>query len=176
MSDPFVGEIRMVGFNFAPQGWAMCNGQLLPIAQNTALFSLLGTNYGGDGRSTFGLPNLQASFPMHWGNGGGVSERVVGETGGEQSVTLLTTELAAHRHTPQAVTGGGDSSSPSGAVWAEAREGRALEQIYATSGATAPMLATAVLNNGGSQPHNNLPPYLVVNFVIAMVGIYPARS
>jgi microcystin-dependent protein len=176
MSDQFLGEIRMVGFNFAPQGWAMCNGQILPIQQNTALFSLLGTNYGGDGRSTFGLPNLQATFPMHWGNGDGLTERVVGETGGAQTVTLLQSELAGHQHVTQAVAGGGSSTSPSGAVWAEAREGRAVQQIYATSGGTAQMATTAIAANGGGQPHNNLPPYVVVNFVIAMVGIFPSRG
>jgi microcystin-dependent protein len=179
VSDQYVGEIRAVGFNFAPQGWAMCNGALLPINQNPALFSLLGTNYGGDGRATFGLPNLQGRFPVHANNGSGaagVSPVLVGESGGQAAVTLTTSTMAAHSHTPQAVTAAGSGNSPSGALWAQAHVGRGLDLIYATSGATAPMNVQAVSATGGGQPHNNLPPYLALNFIIALQGIFPARN
>jgi microcystin-dependent protein len=179
MSDPYVGEIRPVGFNFAPKGWAMCNGQILSIAQNTALFSLLGTYYGGNGASTFALPNLQGRFAVHanGGSGGpGVSAVQIGQTGGESAVTLTTSTMAAHAHTPQAVASPGAANSPSAALWAEAHTGRAVELLYATTGGTTPMNAQAVAATGGGGAHNNMPPYQVVNFIIALQGIYPARN
>ena len=175
MADQFVGEIRATGFNFAPTGWALCDGQLLSISQNTALFSLLGTFYGGDGRSTFALPNLQGMAPMHQGDGAGLTPRVIGETGGEAAVTLLTSEMPAHRHAGRATTTPGDQLSPGGMVPAIPGFSRGAA-AYATGDANTSLAPQALSVVGGGQPHNNMPPYLVVNFIIALVGIYPARS
>ncbi|WP_407571655.1 phage tail protein [Deinococcus altitudinis] len=173
MSEPFVGEIRVFGFNFAPQGWAQCNGQLLSIAQNTALFSLLGTNYGGDGRVTFGLPNLQGAAALHVGSGAGpgLSQYFLGQTGGSQTVTLLQNEMPAHTHALGAVTDPAESGSPAGNVLARSVGG----PVYASGPANAQLAAGAVSPQGGNQPHNNLPPYLVANFCIALQGVYPQR-
>jgi microcystin-dependent protein len=177
MSDVFVGEIRIVGFNFAPTGWALCNGQLLPISQNTALFSLLGTTYGGDGRSTFGLPNLQGSAPMHFGQGPGLSLYDQGETGGATSVTLLTTEMPAHNHLANAAALNGNLTSPANAVWAMSKVGRQGLSFYdSTLGSGVSMNPFALTPTGSSLPHNNMPPFLTMNFVIALQGIFPARS
>jgi microcystin-dependent protein len=176
MSDQFLGEIRAFPFNFAPLGWAMCNGQIMSLAQNTALFSLLGTTYGGDGRSTFALPNLQGCIPLHPGQGPGLSLYELGETGGTISVTLLQTEIPGHSHTPQASLEAGSVNSPAGAVWAEPHFGRATDQVYATSGGTTPMSASSLGSAGSSQPHNNLSPYLALNFAIALQGIFPPRA
>lgn len=170
MTDQFVGEIRAVGFNFAPQGWAMCNGQLLPIVQNTALFSLLGTQYGGDGRTTFALPNLQNNTPLDQGNGTGLTPRVIGETGGESQVTLNQSQIPSHDHPAQAAAGPGNKVGPGGNVTAEIRGGS-----YAAV-ANAQMSASALQQTGGGLPHNNLPPFVVLNFIIALVGIFPPRS
>jgi microcystin-dependent protein len=177
VTDQFLGEIRIVGFNFAPTGWALCNGQVMPISQNTALFSLLGTNYGGDGRSTFALPNLQAQAPMHWGQGAGLSARSVGESGGSDTVALLAAEMPTHQHAATAVAASGTTNSPGGAAWAEARFGRAADQIYSNSatGAVA-MSPNALATAGGGAPHNNMPPYLGMNFIIALQGIFPPRG
>jgi microcystin-dependent protein len=172
MSDPFVAEIRLFPFNFAPKGWAFCNGQLLPIAQNTALFSLLGTNYGGDGRTTFGLPNLQGASPVASGQGPGLSQRYLGELGGSASVTLISTEMPYHTHLVQASTQEAGARSPSGELFA-AEVGVAS---YATPGAGALLAGQAVGVAGGSQPHNNRPPYLALNFCIALQGVFPPRS
>jgi microcystin-dependent protein len=177
VTDQWVGEIRAVGFNFAPQGWALCNGQILPISQNTALFSLLGIFYGGDGRTTFALPNLQATIPLGMGQGPGLSSYQVGETLGTSSVTLVETQLPAHNHVANALGGQGNADSPQNAVWAESRTGRVADQVYASPPAGLGQLApTALSLDGGGQPHNNLPPYLVVNFIIALQGIFPARD
>ena len=179
MADQYIGEIRAVGFNFAPQGWAMCNGQLLPISQNTALFSLLGTSYGGNGTTTFALPDLRVRFPLHAANGSagpGLSAVQLGENVGATSVTLTAAELPTHTHVPAAVDAAGTVTSPANATWAKARTGRTEGLIYATGGAVEPMDPGAVLANGGGQPHNNLPPYQVVNFIIALQGVYPPRS
>jgi microcystin-dependent protein len=179
VTDPFIGEIRATGFNFAPQGWAMCNGALLPILQNMALFSILGTSYGGDGESTFALPDLQARFPVHANNGSGatgVSSVALGEADGASTVTIDNTTMPTHTHTPQAVSFGGSINSPSGAVWAQAQIGRDAEPLYATSGGRAAMSASALASTGSSQPHNNMPPFLALNFIIALQGIFPARS
>jgi microcystin-dependent protein len=176
MSDQFVAEIRIFAGNFAPTGWAFCDGQLLPISQNTALFSLLGTQYGGDGKSTFGLPNLQGSAPVHQGQGAGLSQYFVGESGGVQSVTLLQSEMPAHSHAAQAVSGAdGNQLSPAGHVWSKARYGRQGAPMYSATGAQQ-MTPGAVPIVGESQPHNNLMPFLTLNFIIALVGIFPARS
>jgi microcystin-dependent protein len=172
VSSPFVGEIRMFCSNFAPLGWALCNGQLLPISQNTALFSLLGTTYGGDGRSNFALPNLQGMSPMGQGDGDGLTPATLGQVGGAATVTLTTSEIPAHTHRALGVAHAGSSPSPSGGAWA--KEGQEL-YTSATSPPTA-MNAGALASVGGGQPHNNLPPYLVVNFIIALQGVYPARS
>jgi microcystin-dependent protein len=174
MSESFLGEIRAFAGNFAPQGWALCNGQLMSIQQNSALFSLLGTSYGGNGTTSFGLPDLQERIPMHSGNGPGLTPRSWGESGGVATVTLLPTEMAAHTHPVAAVAGGGDATSPVGAVFAEALHGRVGEPIYATTPNTT-MAATAVTSSGGGQAHNNLPPFLVVNYIIALQGIFPQR-
>jgi len=175
VSSPFVAEIRIFPFNFAPRGWAFCQGQLLPIAQNTALFSLLGTNYGGDGRSTFALPNLQGIVPMHYQQGPGLSLHVLGETGGSAAVTVLSSQLPAHTHTLQAFAGrgGGAADSPANSVLTPS----AGAEVYDPgAGAPSPMNANAIGLTGGGQPHNNLMPYLTLNFCIALQGIYPPRS
>ena len=173
MADPFVAEIKIVGFNFAPIGWALCNGQIMPISQNTALFSLLGTIYGGDGKSTFALPNLRDRVPMHHGQGAGLTDRVQGEFGGEQAVTLLETQIPVHSHNVSANTGSGNQSSPTGNVWSSLA-GRTPPPLYSdTSNTTMSPMATGI--SGGSQPHNNMPPYLVLNFIIALAGIFPPR-
>jgi microcystin-dependent protein len=174
MANPFVAEIRIVPFDFAPTGWALCNGQLMPISQNTALFSLLGTTYGGDGKSNFGLPNLQGCAPLHSGQGPGLTLRDLGETGGAETVTLVPSELPLHTHTAMAAASSGDAS-PSGGAWGAALKGHG--NLYAASGASnVNMAPLALAPTGGSLPHNNLQPYLVLNFVIALQGVFPARS
>jgi microcystin-dependent protein len=175
MSSPFVAEIRIFAGNFAPTGWAQCNGQLMPISQNTALFSLLGTMYGGDGKSTFALPNLQGSAPLQQGQGPGLSLRDQGEVGGEQNVTLLQTEMPAHSHTIQAASGTG-LADPSGNVWASGAKG--FGNIYSPSaaGSNVPMSPSALSIAGGNLPHNNMMPYLCLTFIIALQGIFPPRS
>ena len=175
MSDQYVAEIRMFAGNFAPYGWALCNGQILPISQNTALFSLLGTNYGGNGTSTFGLPNLQGSAPLGYGQGPGLSQRLQGQTGGEQTVTLLTTQIPSHTHAAQAATSGG-LEAPTGHAWGEAMLGKTPLNIYAPGPGNVLLSAQALAITGGSQPHNNLPPFLCVTFIIALTGIFPPRN
>jgi microcystin-dependent protein len=175
MSSPFVAEIRIFAGNFAPTGWAFCSGQLLPISQNTALFSLVGTFYGGDGKSTFGLPNLRDSAPMHQGQGPGLTERFVGEAGGEASVTLLVTEIPFHNHTASGITGTASLPNPANNLWASAA-GRSPPPLYSNSGPNTTMNAGAIGLTGGSQPHNNMQPYLGLSFIIAMQGIFPPRG
>jgi microcystin-dependent protein len=176
MSDPFIGEIKIVPFNFAPQGWADCNGQLLSIAQNSALFSLLGTNYGGNGTTTFALPDLRGRFPTHEGQGPGLSPRSLGEVSGAEYHTLQTTQMPAHNHTAALLAHGGegDRSDPSGAYPARAEEPL---QPYGGS-TTTPMGAGGVQVGvaGNSQPVGHMPPYLCLRFIIALQGIYPSRS
>jgi microcystin-dependent protein len=176
MADQFLGEIRMVGFNFAPVGWATCGGQLMSISQNTALFSLLGTTYGGDGRSNFALPNFQATAPIAAGNGAGLSPRILGETGGEYNVTLLASMLPSHNHPVNCIEGSGSANSPANAVWASEKDGRVPPPLYATAANNVSMSPTAIGLAGGNQPHNNLPPFLSVLFVIALQGIFPSRG
>ncbi|MEA2937015.1 MAG: hypothetical protein QOC56_519 [Alphaproteobacteria bacterium] len=179
MASPYVGEIRCFGFNFAPQGWAFCNGQLMAISSNELLFSIIGTTYGGDGSTTFGLPNLQGQIPMHWGSGPGGFTTVVGEVQGTTLVTLTTNQMPAHVHTITAVdlASGGvvertpqpnsnaflASSNPSG-VWNSAPT------------LNAPFAPNTLSSQGGSQPHENMQPYLVVNFCIALEGLFPTRN
>jgi microcystin-dependent protein len=176
MADPFVAEIRIFAGNFAPKGWAFCDGQLMPISQNTALFSLLGTNYGGDGRSTFALPNLQGAAPLGAGQGPGLSLRDLGETGGSQTVTLLASEIPAHTHAARASTTGG-VNSPANATWGESKLGKTPMAVYAASGAdNVAMSPQALAVAGGGLPHNNMPPYLCLTFIIALQGVFPPRG
>ena len=170
MSSPFIGEVRIFGCNFAPRSWAFCNGQLLPIAQNTALFSILGTTYGGDGRSTFGLPDLQARVPMHPGRGPGLTARRLGERGGVETVTLTEAQLGNHNHGIVATDDAPTANSPANAH-------PAMAPVYeAGDSGTVDMSPNAVAAAGGGQAHNNIQPILGLNFVIALQGLYPSRS
>lgn len=174
MTDPFVAEIRMFTGNFAPTGWSTCDGQILPISQNTALFSLLGTYYGGDGRSTFGLPNFQGRAPMGAGQGPGLTNRFLGELDGVSTVTLIQTEIPAHNHAISASQGfpDGDRILPGTAPGAFG-----TDALYNTTlGASTTMSPQALALSGSGQPHNNMQPYLTVMFIIAMQGIFPPRS
>ena len=177
MSSPFLAEIKMFAGNFAPTGWAQCNGQVLPISQNTALFSLLGTNYGGNGQTTFALPNLQDSAPLGTGQGPGLTERVLGETGGTENVTLLQTEMPAHSHGINASASLGTQTDPTGAVWASGGAVRGGgPPVYAAAQGAAPAMHPQALNVAGSSfPHNNMPPFLTVTFILALQGIFPQR-
>ncbi|HNL39212.1 MAG TPA: tail fiber protein [Saprospiraceae bacterium] len=172
MADPFVAEIRIVSFNFAPQGWAFCDGQILPLSQNTALFSLLGTIYGGNGLNTFALPNLQGRAAMHPGQGPGLSLRDLGEEGGTEVVTLIESEIPSHNHNLVAVNFPADSNSPSG----NALSRSANVSAYGNTGPTVAMKNTTIAPTGLGLPHNNMQPYLTLNFIIALQGIYPPRS
>jgi microcystin-dependent protein len=174
MADPFVAEIRIFPFNFAPRGWAWCDGQLLPLSQNTALFSLLGTTYGGDGKSNFALPDLQGRAPMHPGQGPGLSLHDLGETGGSETVTLLESEIPAHSHGMMTAAAEiGDARIP-GQTVAMARSTGG--KLYAAPGAVASMAPDALPPAGGDQPHNNLQPYLTFYFCIALQGVFPPRG
>jgi len=171
MADPFVAEIRIFPFNFAPKGWAFCDGQILPISQNTALFSLLGTTYGGDGKSNFALPNMQGNAPMHPGQGPGLSLHDLGEVGGSQTVTLLQSEMPVHTHSLMAQTiDQGDNRIPSPTL------NLGNTQMYHAGPSTAQMNPLAVSLAGGDQPHNNMQPFLTLNFCIALQGVFPPRS
>jgi microcystin-dependent protein len=176
MSDQFVAEIRIFGFNFAPTGWALCNGQLMPISQNTALFSLLGTTYGGDGKSTFALPNMQDSAPMHPGQGPGLSLHDLGEQAGEPFVTLLESEMPAHVHSVMADNSDvGNLNAPS-PLRSLARSGAAQAYQSDSNTGVTQMNPAALSPAGGSLPHNNMMPYLTLNFCIALQGIFPPRT
>ena len=174
MSDPFLAEIRMFGGNFAPRGWALCNGQLMPISQNTALFALLGTFYGGDGQSTFALPNMLDRAPMHAGQGQGLSNRVLGESSGTEFVTLIQSEMPVHTHQMSGafnqadLTGGGPTT-----VFTRSTPGSAYQTVSNSN--LTPMSPQMIAVAGGSLPHNNMQPYLVVTFMIALQGAFPAR-
>jgi len=172
MADPFVGEIRIFGFNFAPRGWAFCDGQLLPISQNTALFSLLGTFYGGDGKSTFALPDMQGNAPVGAGDGPGLSPRFLGETAGSSSVTLLVSEIPLHNHLFNVLSDPGDLKDPSAHFLARSQNGSA----YTTPGPLVNMNFQYISITGSSFPHNNMQPYLTANFCIAMQGVFPPRG
>lgn len=171
MADPFVAEIRIFPFNFAPKGWAFCDGQLLPISQNTALFSLLGTTYGGDGKSTFALPNLQGSVPMQPGQGQGLSLRDLGQIGGSETVTLLQSEIPAHDHQARCVGAIANQPAAANNSW-----GRSTTNPYVAAPPTGQMSPAALAPTGGNLPHNNMQPYLVLNFCIAMQGVFPPRG
>lgn len=170
MADPFVAEIRIFPFNFAPKGWAFCNGQLLPLSQNTALFSLLGTTYGGNGKSNFALPDLQGSVPIHPGQGPGLSLYDLGQTGGSETVTLLESEIPAHNHTLRAVEDDGGFLTPVGMFLA------AGNSMYVNGNPNTTMSPQALTPAGGDQPHNNMMPYLTFNFCIALQGVFPPRG
>ncbi len=166
MGTPFLGEIRLISFNFPPKGWAFCNGQLLAINQNQALFALLGTTYGGDGRANFALPNFQGRMPIHAGN-----SHVLGESAGEQTHTLTLAEMPAHTHAPRAQSQSAGQVDPSGAVWAST----SVPQ-YSNQAPAAALDASAIAATGGGQPHDNMMPYLCLNFIIALQGIFPTRN
>ena len=167
MAEPFLGEVKIFSFNFPPRGWAFCNGQQLPISQNAALFSLLGTTYGGNGVTTFQLPNLQGSVPFHVGSG-----LSLGQVAGEINHALLQSEMPAHTHVATASSGVADQVSPAGNYWA-----KGIASAYAAAGAiNDTMSAAAITSVGGSLPHDNMSPYLVLNFCIALQGIFPSRS
>lgn len=173
--DPFIAEIRMFGLNFNPRGWAQCNGQILSIAQNTALFSLLGTTYGGNGQSTFGLPNLMGRAAMGNGQGPGLSTRDLGEEGGSASVTLLASQMPVHTHTARGNDSDGTLPSPAGNVWAGPGADRDLAWYNNGTPNTA-MSPTTLSVAGGGFPHNNMMPYLTMTFCIALQGVFPTRN
>jgi microcystin-dependent protein len=168
MSDAYIGEIRMFAGNFAPQNWAFCNGQIMSIAENQALYQVIGTTYGGDGQNTFALPNLQSRLPVHQGSG-----FQMGQLGGEEQVTLTAQQIPQHTHAVAASTTTGNQSGPSGRVWAAST----LNQFAsATPAPTVAMSPAAIRNNAGGQPHENMMPYLVVSFIIALFGIFPSQG
>jgi len=173
MSSPYIGEIRMFAGNFAPAGWALCNGALLPISENDALFNLIGTTYGGDGQSTFALPNLQSRIPIHQGPG-----FVIGQTGGEETVTLTTNQIPSHNHAVLASSTAGGSANPSGNVLAnEGGTGNAQVSLYNNAPTAFQAISPSTIGNaGGSQPHDNMAPYLCVNFILSLFGVFPSQT
>jgi microcystin-dependent protein len=172
MSNPFVAEIRMFGFNFPPKGWAFCDGQLMPISQNTALFSLLGTFYGGDGKSTFALPDMQGNAPIHQGQGPGLSQRFLGEEGGSETVTLIESEIPAHSHQAVGRATLGNQQFPNTRAWG----GSSVAKPYVNAAPNVTMAPQALAPAGSSFPHNNRQRYLTVNFCIALQGVFPPRG
>lgn len=172
MSEPFTAEIRIFAGNFAPRGWAFCNGQLLPISQNTALFSLIGTTYGGDGRTTTALPNLKGRVPMHPGRGPGLTSRRLGQRGGAEMITLSEAQMPTHKHTAMGTNNSANQRTPSGHTPAFG-PGRGTNFYKSSTNVGA---FNRLTNTGGSQAHNNLQPFLAMNFIIALVGLYPSRS
>ncbi len=174
MSEPFIAEIRIFAGNFAPRSWAFCNGQLLPIAQNTALFSLIGTTYGGDGRTTTALPNLQGKAPMHPGRGPGLTVRQLGQTGGSETVSLTEAQMPSHNHSLLAANAPGTSFSPTATSYLARSVGG---NVYDSNDDSSNALNADTLHNtGGSQAHNNMQPFLAINYIIALQGLYPSRS
>lgn len=173
MSQPYVGEIRIFAGNFAPVGWAFCSGQIVPITQNTTLFNLIGTTYGGDGQTTFALPDLRGRRPVHQGQGAGLSPYVLGQAGGTETVTLTASQIASHAHSAEAVKEGGTLTSPAGNVWAQWSD----DPYTPVGGATPVAMSPAAIGaNGGGQPHDNRSSYLVVNYIISLFGVYPSQS
>ena len=171
MSEPFVGEVRMFAGNFAPRGWAFCDGQLLAVSQNDALFSLLGTIYGGDGRTTFGLPDLRGRVPIHAGSGPGLSPRRLGAKAGTENETLIVNQLPSHSHSWKAATAVAQNRSPAGNGLASP-----TGDLYSTSAPNTSLRSNTISNIGGSRKHTNLMPFLCINFIIALFGIYPSRN
>jgi len=172
MSDPYLGEVRMFGGTFAPQGWELCNGQLLPIAENEALYSLLGTTYGGDGVNTFGVPDLRGRSPIHMGQGQGLSSRVLGQSTGQESVALTAAQLPPHYHPVHASNVQGTLSAPTNNIWGQASTG---EKQYTQNAPNVSMSASCTTSVGGGLPHENMMPFQVVTFIIAIYGIYPPQ-
>jgi len=172
MAQPYVGEIRMFAGNFAPAGWMFCEGQLLPISENETLFNLIGTTYGGDGQNTFALPDLQSRVPIHMGTGPGLTQRSLAETGGAEEVTLTVQQIPSHTHQAMANTAGA-SDSPGGNAWATANGGI---KPYGADPGNATMNAASLALTGGSQPHDNMIPYLCVNFIISLFGVFPTQN
>ena len=167
MGEPFVGEIRMFAGNFAPAGWAFCQGQLMPISENETLFNLIGTTYGGDGQTTFALPNLASRVPVHQGPG-----FVIGQSGGTETVTLTVSQIPAHSHVPQCNSNPGTQQGPDGGVWAPATSGTMYEDVAPTLN----MDPAALGSSGGSQPHDNMIPYLCINFILSLFGVFPTQN
>ncbi len=172
MAQPYVGEIRMFAGNFAPAGWAFCDGQLMPISENETLFQLIGTTYGGDGESTFAMPDLRGRIPIHFGSGGGTTY-ILAESGGVESITLTTNQMAAHTHPALGSSGIASNATPTGLTFATASGGDVYNN---TPPGGAPLLSTTISYIGGSQPHNNIQPFLCVNFIISLFGIFPSPT
>jgi len=170
-SGPFIGEIRMFGGNFAPVGWTFCNGQLLAISENDAPFTLIGTTYGGDGQTTFALPDLRGRIPIHVGQGAGLSNRVLAESAGVESVTLTTQQIPSHAHLPTCKNASGNQAGPGNGVWAQT-----TLNPYTAANANALMNQASILQAGSSQPHDNMMPFLCVNFIISLDGIFPSQT
>jgi microcystin-dependent protein len=171
MSEPFLAEVRMFGFNYAPRGWALCDGQILPINQNQSLYSLLGTTYGGDGRTSFGLPDMRGRTPIHVGASAGGSDHSLGSKSGEEAHSLAMTKMPAHAHVAQASADAGSSPVATGNVLAES-----TNQVYTDPANLVDMDSDELTNTGGGQAHNNMQPYLTVNFGIAITGLFPSRN
>ncbi|MFJ7951292.1 phage tail protein [Lysinibacillus sp. NPDC096418] len=172
--DPYVGEIRIFGGNYAPKDWAFCNGQLLSIRENTALFAIIGTYYGGDGKTNFALPNLNGRVAIHHGTGTGLTTRHIGEVGGETNVTLLESEIPSHNHVPNCNNIQTSGVDPTEVIWTD-QQGKGSSLVYSTQ-VNLPMNPLAIQPTGGSQPHNNMQPYLGMNFIISLYGVFPPRS
>ena len=176
MANPYVGEIRMFAGNFAPVDWAFCDGSLLAIADNDVLFSLLGTTYGGDGQTTFALPDLRGRFPVNQGQGPGLASVQIGQRSGTETVTLLTQQLPSHTHAPVANGTDGESPQPGGKTWGAYTDGMQYTPVVSGSEANTPMHGSAISSAGGGQAHENMPPFLGMNFIICLFGVYPSRA
>jgi microcystin-dependent protein len=172
--DPYVGEIRLFAGKYAPVGWAFCNGEQLAIQSNQALFAVIGTTYGGDGKNFFRLPDMRGCVPMHFGNGNGLTPRVLGEKGGEAAVTLSTSQIPAHAH-DAGCQSTADKSNPEEMIWANSPGGKASVRAYSDTG-TEKMAAQAIAAAGGGKPHNNMQPYVAINFIIALEGVFPPKA
>jgi microcystin-dependent protein len=175
MGEPFIGEIRMFAGNFPPSGWALCQGQLMPISENDTLFNLIGTTYGGDGQQTFAIPDLQGRIPMHAGTGSDGINYQLGEKGGSESVTLNTNQIPTHNHVPVASADAGTVPNPTNAIFAAAGTG---DQMYSTppTNPAGALMNGAILPTGGSQPHENMAPYLCLNFILSLFGVFPTQT